>query len=83
MFIKTVGFLAATTSTISLVPQILHSFKTRSVKDLSIWMLWNFLLSSVLWCLYGSMLGSAAVICTNVIMSVFSVWLIILKYKYD
>lgn len=83
MFIKIIGFLAAATSTISLVPQLFQSFKTKSVNDLSIWMLWNFLFSSLLWCLYGTMITSLAVIITNLIMVLFSTWLIILKFKYD
>lgn len=83
MFIKTIGFLAAFTSTISLVPQIIQSFKTKSVSDLSVWMLWNFLLSSILWCVYGAMIVSFAVISTNLIMTLFSIWLLILKVKYD
>lgn len=83
MFIKTIGFFAAFTSTISLVPQLVQSFRTKSVNDLSIWMLWNFLISSVLWCIYGVMIVSNAVICTNLIMTLFSVWLLILKVKYD
>lgn len=83
MFIKTIGFLAAFTSTISLVPQIIQSFRTKSVSDLSVWMLWNFLFSSLLWCVYGAMIISFAVVCTNLIMTLFSVWLLILKVKYD
>lgn len=83
MLIKTIGFLAALTSTISLVPQIIQSFKTKSVSDLSIWMLWNFLFSSILWCFYGAMILSFAVIGTNLIMTLFSMWLIILKFKYE
>ncbi len=83
MFIKTIGFLAAFTSTISLVPQIIQSFRTKSVKDLSVWMLWNFLFSSILWCVYGAMITSYAVISTNLIMTLFSMWLLMLKLKYD
>lgn len=83
MFIKIIGFLAAFTSTISLVPQIIQSFRTKSVNDLSVWMLWNFLFSSILWCVYGAMIVSFAIICTNLIMSLFSIWLIILRVKYD
>lgn len=83
MFIKTIGFLAAFTSTISLVPQIIQSFRTKSVSDLSVWMLWNFLFSSILWFVYGIMIVSFAVICTNLIMTLFSMWLIILKFRYD
>ena len=83
MLIKIIGFLAAFTSTISLIPQVIQSFKTKSVNDLSIWMLWNFLFSSILWLVYGMMIASFAVISANFIMTLFSVWILILKFKYD
>ncbi len=83
MLIKIIGFLAAFTSTISLLPQLIHSFKTKSVADLSALMLWNFLFSSILWCFYGLMISSYAVICTNIIMTIFSLWILALKLKYD
>ena len=83
VLIKITGFLAAFTSTISLVPQLVQSCRTKSVNDLSIWMLWNFLFSSLFWCVYGAMISSYAVVLTNLIMTVFSIWLLILKIKYD
>jgi len=83
MLIKIIGFLAAFTSTISLIPQLVQSYRTKSVNDLSIWMLWNFIISSVLWLLYGMMISSYAVLVTNLIMVLFSVWILALKLKYD
>ena len=83
MLLKIIGFLAAFTSTISLIPQLVQSYNTKSVNDLSIWMLWNFLFSSVFWVMYGVMIASNAVLGTNLIMLLFSVWLLILKIKYD
>ena len=83
MLIKVIGFLATFTSTISLVPQLLKSYETKSVSDLSIWMLWNFLFSSILWLIYGFMIASRAVIIANVIMALFSLWMLRLKLKYD
>ena len=83
MLIKIIGFLPAFTSTISLIPQLVQSYRTKSVNDLSIWMLWNFIISSVLWLLYGMMISSYAVLVTNLIMVLFSVWILALKLKYD
>ncbi len=83
MYIKIIGFLAAFTSTISLIPQLIQSFRNKSAKDLSILMLWNFVISSILWLVYGIMIDSYAVICTNFIMTVSSIWLLTLKIKYD
>lgn len=83
MFIQIVGALAAITSTISLVPQIYKSLKTKSVSDLSILMLINFLATSLLWMVYGFMIASAAVTIANIIMTLFSLWMLLLRYKYS
>ena len=81
--ITIIGFLAAFTSTISLIPQVYKTYKLKSSNDLSYLMLLNFFVTSVLWILYGIMIMSVAVWGTNVIMLIFSVILLILKYKYD
>jgi len=83
MFIQIIGFLAAATSTISLIPQIYKSYKTRSAKDISILMLINFFITSILWVVYGVAIASLAVIGCNVIMMLFSIWLLLLSVKYD
>lgn len=83
LLIKIIGFLATFTSTISLIPQLIQSYKTKSVNDISIWMLWNFLFSSVLWLIYGIMINSFAVSIANVIMTMFSLWTLVLKLQYD
>ena len=82
MLTNIIGFLAAFTSTISLIPQIIKMFQTRSVEDVSIGMIVNFLLTSVLWIMYGIMITSWSVWLTNVFMLVFALIMIYLKIKY-
>ena len=83
MLINIVGFLAAFTSTVSLVPQIYRTYKLKSANDLSYLMLLNFLLTSLLWTSYGFMISSFAVWGANVIMIIFSVIMLLLKHCYD
>lgn len=83
MLIAMIGFLAAFTSTVSLIPQIYKTYTTKSSKDLSYIMLINFFITSVLWITYGIMILSAAVYIANIIMLFFSIALMILKYIYD
>lgn len=83
MIIKVVGFLAAFTSTISLVPQIYKTYKLKSASDLSYLMLVNFFITSALWTGYGFMISSFAVWGANIIMIMFSIILLVLKYFYD
>jgi len=82
MLVNIIGFLAAFTSTISLIPQILKMFKTRSVDDLSTGMIINFLLTSIFWILYGFMITSWSVWLTNIFMLIFALIMIYLKIKY-
>ncbi len=47
------GLLAGTLTTISFVPQVWQTWKTRSTKDLSLGMLLIFTLGIALWLIYG------------------------------
>jgi len=82
MITSTIGFLAAFTSTISLIPQIYKTYKLKSSQDLSYLMLVNFLITSILWTIYGLMIASVAVWGANIIMIGFSLILLGLKYLY-
>jgi|JFJP01.1.fsa_nt_gi MtN3 and saliva related transmembrane protein len=81
--IVVLGFIASITSVISLIPQIVKSYKTKSVGDLSILMIVNFLISSISWALYGILIDAVSVWATNIVMTVFAIILMKLKFKYD
>ena len=82
MLVNIIGFLAAFTSTISLIPQVIKMYKTRSVDDLSTWMIVNFLLTSILWVIYGFLITSWSVWLTNIFMLLFALIMIWLKVRY-
>lgn len=81
--IAILGFIASFTSVISLIPQIIKSYQTKSVTDLSILMLINFVMCSISWTIYGILIDAVSVWVTNIIMSVFSSTLLVLKFQYD
>ena len=83
MLTEIIGMFATITSILSLVPQIIKTSKTKSVHDLSFLMVLNLLCTSVLWFIYGLMIESLSVIVANVILTIFSVWLLYLKVIYD
>lgn len=83
MLVNIIGFLAAFTSTISLIPQITKMLKSHSVNDVSLGMIINFLLTSVLWIAYGFMITSWSVCLTNIIMLAFAIIMFWLKIKYS
>jgi len=82
MLVNIIGFLAAFTSTISLIPQIIKMFKTHSVEDISTGMVINFLATSALWTVYGFMITSWSVFICNILMLLSAGIMIYMKIKY-
>ena len=73
------GYLAGGLTTAAFVPQVWKSVRTRSVKDLSAFMLVMFNTGVALWIVYGWMLDSLPVIVANVATLLLNVPLVILK----
>lgn len=78
-----IGLIAVFTSTVSLIPQLYQTYKTKSAKDLSILMLINFVICSLSWVIYGILTDSISVLITNIIMTISSIALLIFKLKYQ
>lgn len=62
-----IGFLAATLTTASFVPQAILTIKTRDTKSLSLGMYSTFTLGVLCWLIYGIHLGDKAIIIANAI----------------
>ena len=63
--IDTLGFVAATLTTASFVPQAWLTFRTRDVSGISLSMYSAFTLGIIAWLVYGLMLGAWPVIVAN------------------
>jgi MtN3 and saliva related transmembrane protein len=74
-----IGFLAGALTTAAFVPQVLKSWRTRSVDDLSISMLLMFNLGVVLWIAYGWMVGAMPVVAANLVTLLLTISLLFLK----
>ena len=59
------GYLAATLTTLAFIPQVVKSFRTRSVNDLSLAMLVTFTIGVGCWLVYGILIGAAPLIAAN------------------
>ena len=59
------GYVAASLTTISFVPQAWHTFRTRDVRGISLGMYGTFTLGVALWLGYGVALGAWPVIVAN------------------
>ena len=60
-----IGSAAGTLTTVAFVPQVLKAWRTRSVADLSLWMLLAFTTGVALWVLYGVKTHALPLIVTN------------------
>src|ERR671936_380524 len=61
------GLIGTALSTLSLVPQVLHTWRSRSVADLSASWLAIALLSMLVWISYGSLVAAPAIVWANVL----------------
>ena len=62
-----VGYIAGTLTTASFLPQVFHSFRSRSCRDLSYAMLIVMGTGTALWTIYGAMLYRWPIILPNAI----------------
>jgi len=81
--INLIGYIAAVFGTLILLPQVIKSVKTKSVRDVSLLMLIIYLINCILWVVYGSLITSLPVIIGNSTALSFVVIQLFLKIKYE
>jgi len=62
-----IGFLAATLSTVSYLPQVIHTFRSRDTTGISLGMYILLVAGTSLWLAYGIALNSIPLIIANII----------------
>lgn len=80
--ITILGLLAGALTTTSFIPQVVKAWRSRSTKDVSLWMFLLLTIGVMMWVAYGFFIGSLPVIMTNVVTLVLVVILLVLKIKY-
>ncbi|WP_428033797.1 SemiSWEET transporter [Amphritea sp.] len=73
-----IGLLAATCTTCSFVPQVIHILRTGNVDGISLMMYSVFTIGVALWLVYGLILGDIPVILANVVTLVLASMVLIL-----
>jgi len=81
--INAIGYMAATMTTVSFVPQLLRVIKLRSARDISLGMFLIFSAGTFFWLVYGFLQGSMPVTIANVITFGLSMTILILKLRFD
>ena len=77
------GLIAGTLSCITFVPQIFKTWKSKSVKDISVTSFMIVVTSTFIWLVYGIWKELPSVILTNVVVCISAVIMLLLKWKYS
>lgn len=81
--IDAVGYIAGALCTISFVPQILHIYRRRSARDLSLAMFLTFWCGVFLWLVYGLIKMDWPIILANLITFALASMILYLKFHFD
>ena len=78
-----IGTLAAVLTTVSFLPQAVHTFRTKDVRGISLGMYSAFTLGVALWLVYGLLLGAWPVVIANVITLALASTILVMKLRYS
>ena len=82
-YVAIVGFLAGTLCTLAYLPQALHSFRTKSVRDISLTMLVSLNFGLVLWVAYGFLIHSLPIMVPNAVTFFLAFPLLVMKLRFN
>jgi MtN3 and saliva related transmembrane protein len=77
-----VGTLAAVLTTVSFLPQAVHTFRTKDVRGISLSMYSAFTLGVALWLVYGLLLDAWPVVIANFITLALASAILVMKLRY-
>ncbi|EYC52750.1 membrane protein [Hylemonella gracilis str. Niagara R] len=78
-----IGYLAAGLTTLSFLPQALHTFRTRDVSGISLGMYTLFTTGVALWVAYGALMASGPLLAANVVTLSLAVAILVMKLRYS
>ena len=79
---NTLGFMAASLTTIAFLPQVIQVWRSRSTKDISLPMLVTFIAGITLWLIYGLLVNAAPIYLANAITLMLNLVILRFKLKY-
>ena len=81
--INFIGYVAATCTTVSFLPQLIRVIRLRSAREISLGMFSIFSTGTALWLTYGVLLHSKPVAVANAVTLVLSISILVLKLRFD
>jgi MtN3 and saliva related transmembrane protein len=82
-WVKILGLLAGSLTTIAFVPQVMKTYQSKSAKDLSLGMFGIFCLGTIGWLSYGILINDLPVMAANTVTLVLCGVLIFFKFRYN
>ncbi len=76
------GMAAGCMSSITFLPQVIKTWRTRSASDISLLMFTFATISVIMWLVYGIFLENIPIIFTNAMVLLFSLIMLYLKYRF-
>ena len=80
--LKYIGFFAAFCTTIAFLPQALKVYKSKSTKDISLYMFIIFTIGVFSWLVYGIIISDLPIILANAVTLILSLFILLFKLKY-
>ena len=80
--ITLIGLVAAFCTTVAFVPQVIHIWKSRSTKDISLGMFVFYTFGIFTWLVYGVLIRDIPVIASNTITLALSLVILGFKLRY-
>jgi len=77
-----VGSLAGLLTTLSFLPQVIKTYRTRSAKDLSLGMFLLFTLGVLMWLIYGIGIQKTPIIVANSVTLILAGMILIAKFRF-
>jgi MtN3 and saliva related transmembrane protein len=81
--VQVLGLTAGMLTTVSFLPQVVKTYRSRSAKDLSLIMFSVFCTGTVLWLIYGFLQADVPVIAANAVTTVLAASILVMKFRFD
>jgi MtN3 and saliva related transmembrane protein len=80
--VEYIGYFGSFLTSITFLPQVYKSWQSKSVGDLSIWMILIVLTSTIVWLVYAFAIHSGPVISANLVVLVLTLVLLYFKLTF-
>lgn len=82
MPVTLLGLIGGVLTTVSFLPQVVKTWRTRSVNDISLFMYALLSLGIIIWIIYGIIIGSMPIIAANAVTLILTAIMLIFKIRY-